>query len=89
MTPTRRLVLAASDPRLAQTVQAHFARTLALNVPIVRFEDVPHLLAPDTDGDVLLVASDPSDAAAVSVVGSANGTPPKPSAASSSTTRRH
>ncbi|HEX4606798.1 MAG TPA: sigma 54-interacting transcriptional regulator, partial [Urbifossiella sp.] len=68
MTPTRRLVLAASDPRLAQAVQAHLARAVQLVVPVVRFEDVPHLLAPDTDGDVLLVAGDPGDAAAVEAV---------------------
>ncbi len=68
MTPTRRLVIAASDTRLAQAVQAHLARTLQLSVPVVRFDDVPHLLAPDTDGDILLVASDPADVAAVEAV---------------------
>lgn len=68
MIPTRRLVLAASDPRLAQTVQAHLGRTLGLSVPVVRFDDVPHLLAPDTDGDLLLVAADATDAAAVETV---------------------
>lgn len=68
MLPPRRLVLAASDPRLAQSVQLHFQKSLQLNTPVVRFEDVPQLLAPETDGDVLLLASEPGDAAAIEAV---------------------
>ncbi len=68
MTPTRRLVLAASDPRLAQAVQGHLARALQVSAPVVRFDEVPHLLAPDTDGDILLLAADAADAAAIETV---------------------
>lgn len=68
MPAARRLVLAASDPRFAQAVQAHLQRSLRLAVPVVRFEDVPALLTPDTDGDVLLVAADPGDAAGIEAV---------------------
>ena len=65
MTPPRRLVLAAADARLAIAVQAHLQRALQLAAPVVRFDEVPGLLAPETDGDVLLVSGDPADAAAV------------------------
>jgi transcriptional regulator with PAS, ATPase and Fis domain len=68
MSPARRLVIAASDPRLTQAVQAHLSRTLQLSPPVVRFDEVPQLLAPDTDGDILLVAGDPADAVAVEAV---------------------
>jgi DNA-binding NtrC family response regulator len=68
MIPPRRLVLAASDPRLTQAVQVHLHRALQLTAPVVRFEDVPHLLAPETDGDVLLIAAEPADITAVETV---------------------
>ena len=68
MPTARRLVLAASDPRFAQAVQVHLQRTLHLAVPVVRFEDMPALLTPDADGDVLLAAADPGDARGVETV---------------------
>ncbi len=64
----RRLILAAADPRHAQTVQSHLQRALQLNAPVVRFEDVPNLLTPETDGHILLVATEPSDASGAETV---------------------
>ncbi|MBY0456772.1 MAG: sigma 54-interacting transcriptional regulator, partial [Gemmataceae bacterium] len=64
----RRLVLVAQDQRLAAVVQGHLQKAIQLNAPVVRFDDVPHLLTPETDGDLLLVAADPADAAAVETV---------------------
>jgi DNA-binding NtrC family response regulator len=55
-------MLAAGDVRLAQNVQAHLHRALQLSTTIVRFDDVPHLLTPETDGYLLLIAGDPIDA---------------------------
>src|SRR4029453_18605839 len=61
----RRLVLAAADPRHALTFQAHLQRALQLAAPVVRFEELPELISPETDGDVLLFALDPGDVPAV------------------------
>jgi two-component system response regulator HydG len=68
MASSRRLVLVAQDQRLAAVVQGHLQKAIQLTAPIVRFEDVPSLLTPETDGDLLLIASDPSDAQAVEAV---------------------
>ncbi len=68
MVPSRRLVIAAQDQRLATVIQGHLQRAIQLAAPVVRFEDVPGLLTPETDGDLLLVASDPADAQAVEAV---------------------
>lgn len=68
MVSPRRLVIAAQDARIAALVQSHLHRAIQLSAPVVRFEDVPQLLSPDTDGDLLLVAADPSDALAVETV---------------------
>ena len=68
MVSPRRLVLVAHDPRFATIVQGHLQRAIQLTAPIVRFEDVPHLLTPEIDGDLLLVASDPADAGAIETV---------------------
>jgi two-component system response regulator HydG len=68
MTSSRRLVLVAQDQRLATVVQSYLQKAIQLAAPIVRFEDVPSLLTPETDGDLLLIASDPSDAQAVEAV---------------------
>jgi DNA-binding NtrC family response regulator len=68
MTTPRRLLLAASDPRNAPPVQTHLQRALDLTAPVVRFEDVPQLLSPETDGDILLLADAPGDALAVETV---------------------
>jgi transcriptional regulator with PAS, ATPase and Fis domain len=68
MLPPRRLVLAASDARFAQTVQMHLQKALQITTPVVRFEDLPSLLAPETDGDVLLLAGEAADSAAIETV---------------------
>src|SRR5262245_38472461 len=68
MVPPRRLVLVANDQRLATIVQAHLQKAIQLSAPIVRFDDVPQLLTPETDGDLLLIAADPIDAPAVETV---------------------
>lgn len=61
MLPPRRLVIAASEPRFSQAVQTHLLKSLQVLPPVVRFEDVPQLLAPETDGDILLLAAVPDD----------------------------
>ena len=68
MQTQRRLVLAAADQRHTQTVQSHLLRAIQLNAPMVRFEDVPNLLTPETDGSILLVVMDPADASAAETV---------------------
>src|SRR5688572_867239 len=68
MAPTRRLVIVANDPRHAGAVQSHLSKSFQLSPPAVRFEDVPGLLTPETDGDLLLLASDPADASGVETV---------------------
>jgi DNA-binding NtrC family response regulator len=68
MVPSRRLVLVAHDPRVATAVQGHLQKAIQLSAPIVRYEDVPHLLTPETDGDLLLIASDPADVASLEAV---------------------
>lgn len=68
MLTQRRLLLVAQDHRLAAVVQAHLHKAIQLLAPIVRFEDVPHLLTPETDGDLLFVASDPADVHAIETV---------------------
>jgi two-component system, NtrC family, response regulator HydG len=68
MLPPRRLVLAASDPRFAQAVQLHLQKSIQITAPVVRFEEVPSLLAPETDGDVLLLANDAADVPTIEAV---------------------
>lgn len=68
MGSSRRLILVANDLRFAATVQGHLQRVIQITAPVVRFEDVPSLLTPETDGDLLLLASDPADAAAIETV---------------------
>ena len=65
MVSSRRLILVANDHRLATVIQGHLQKAIQLTAPIVRFEDVPALLTPETDGDLLLIASDPADAQSV------------------------
>jgi DNA-binding NtrC family response regulator len=62
MHSARRLVLAAGSPQLVQDVQSHLQRALQMTAPIVRFDDVSQLLTPETDGDLIFVANDISDA---------------------------
>jgi len=61
MNAQRRLVLAAADPRHALTFQAHLQRAIQLSAPLVRFEELPELISPETDGDILLFVLDPAD----------------------------
>lgn len=68
MPSPRRLVLVAQDQRLAAAVQGHLQKAVQVAAPVVRFEDVPQLLTPETDGDLLLIAADPADAPAVEAV---------------------
>jgi two-component system, NtrC family, response regulator HydG len=68
MTSPRRLIIVAHDHRFATVVQSHLQKAIQLVAPIVRFEDVANLLTPETDGDLLLLASDPSDAGAIETV---------------------
>lgn len=65
MAPSRRLIIVAHDQRLAAIVQAHFQHAIQLSAPVVRYEDVPSLLTPETDGDLLLLAADPADVQAI------------------------
>jgi two-component system response regulator HydG len=68
MVSPRRLILVANDQRLAAAVQAHLQKAIQLAAPVVRYDAVPGLLTPETDGDLLLVAADPADAADVETV---------------------
>jgi transcriptional regulator with PAS, ATPase and Fis domain len=68
MQTQRRLVLAVADLRHAQAVQSHLQRAIQLTAPIVRFEDVPNLLTPETDGQILMLVMDPSEANAAETV---------------------
>jgi two-component system, NtrC family, response regulator HydG len=61
----RRLVLAAADPRHALTFQAQLQRVLQVTPPVIRLEDLPEYVSPETDGDVVLFALDPADAPSV------------------------
>jgi two-component system, NtrC family, response regulator HydG len=65
MTSLRRFIIAANDARQAQPVHAHLNRAIQLTAPVVRFDDIPSLLTPETDGQLLLLASEPSDATAI------------------------
>ncbi|HXD89330.1 MAG TPA: sigma-54 factor interaction domain-containing protein, partial [Urbifossiella sp.] len=68
MLPPRRLILAASDPRFTQSVQLHLQKSLQIAPPVVRFDEVQSLLDPETDGDVLMIASELPDAMAIEAV---------------------
>ncbi|MCS6864665.1 MAG: sigma 54-interacting transcriptional regulator [Gemmataceae bacterium] len=68
MFSSRRLVVVAHDYRFATLIDEHLRRTIQLAVPMVRFEDVPSLLTPETDGDLLLIANDTHDVTALETV---------------------
>jgi two-component system, NtrC family, response regulator HydG len=68
MTAFRRLVLAGNDSRHAQAVQSHLARAIQVTPPVVRLDEVANLLTPETDGDLLLVALDSADTAAIETI---------------------
>jgi two-component system response regulator HydG len=67
MSFARRLVIVASDHRFGQLVQTHVHKTFLLTAPVVRYEDLPELVTPETDGLVLFLASDPDDADRIAV----------------------
>jgi DNA-binding NtrC family response regulator len=62
MSFARRLLLVATDHRLSQVVQTHLHKTFLLTAPVVRFDDLAHVVTRDTDGLILFLASDPDDA---------------------------
>ena len=59
---TRRMLLVGTDHRFAQLVQTHIHKCFLLTAPAARFEDLAHLVRRDTDGVLLFLASEPSDA---------------------------
>ena len=68
MPTPRRLLLVATDTRLTVAAQSHLLKAAQVSAPAVRADEVPHLLTPEADGDLLLVAADPADAAALETV---------------------
>ena len=62
MNLARRFLVVSSDHRLSQLVQTHIHKTFLLTAPVVRYDDLPGLLTRETDGLLLLLASDPDDA---------------------------
>jgi DNA-binding NtrC family response regulator len=62
MSFVRRLLLVATDHRLSQVVQTHLYKTFLLTTPVVRFEDLPHIVNRETNGLLLFLASQPEDA---------------------------
>jgi DNA-binding NtrC family response regulator len=63
-----RLLLVASDTRLTAAAQAHLQKAVQLTVPAVGPDEVPPLLTPEADGDLLLIAADPADATGIEAV---------------------
>ncbi|MFY7953223.1 MAG: sigma-54 interaction domain-containing protein [Armatimonadaceae bacterium] len=62
MTFHRRMLLVGSDHQFAQLVQTHLHKTFLVNAPQVRFDDLPKVVRRDTDGVLLLLASESHDA---------------------------
>lgn len=62
MTFHRRMLLVGSDHQFAQLVQTHLYKTFLVNAPQVRFDDLPKVVRRDTDGVLLLLASESHDA---------------------------
>lgn len=62
MNLARRLLVVSSDHRDSQLVQTHIHKTFLLTAPVVRFDDVPSLLSRETDGLLILLASESDDA---------------------------
>jgi DNA-binding NtrC family response regulator len=61
MNYARRLLVVSSDHRLSQLVQTHIHKTFLLTAPVVRYDDVPGLVTRETDGLLLMLASDADD----------------------------
>ena len=68
MSTAHRLVIVAGNPRPALILQAHLQQALQLTAPVVRFEEAHHLLSPETDGDLLLVANEVADVPGIETV---------------------
>jgi DNA-binding NtrC family response regulator len=62
MTFHRRMLLVGTDLPFAQVIQTHLHKTFLVNAPQVRFDDLPKVVRRDTDGVLLLLASDAHDA---------------------------
>ena len=62
MSFARRLLFVATDHRFGQSVQTHVHKTFLLTAPVVRFDDLPHLITQATDGLVIFLAAEPQDA---------------------------
>jgi transcriptional regulator with PAS, ATPase and Fis domain len=62
MSFARRLLFVATDHRFGQSVQTHVHKTFLLTAPVVRFDDLPHLVTQETDGLIVFLASEPQDA---------------------------
>ena len=62
MSFARRLLLVGSDHRFSQGVQTHLHKTFLLSAPVVRPDDLVNLVTRDTDGVVLFLASEATDA---------------------------
>ena len=62
MNLARRFLVVSSDHRLSQLVQTHIHKTFLLTAPVVRYDDLPGILTRETDGLLLLLASDSDDA---------------------------
>ena len=62
MTFARRLLLVGCDHRFGQGVQTHLHKTFLLSAPVVKPDDLGHLVTRDTDGVVVFLASEPADA---------------------------
>ncbi|QEL20202.1 sigma 54-interacting transcriptional regulator [Limnoglobus roseus] len=62
MSFARRLLFVATDHRFGQSVQTHVHKSFLLTAPVVRFEDLSHLVTPETDGLIVFLAADADDA---------------------------
>lgn len=62
MSLARRILLVATDHRFGQLVQTHLHKTFLLTCPVIRFEDLPLVVTPETDGILLFLASETDDA---------------------------
>ena len=68
MSLARRLLIVSSDHRFGQTVQNHLHKTFLLTAPVVRPDDLPALLTRATDGALVLLAAETSDADRIEAV---------------------
>lgn len=62
MSFARRLVLVGTDHRFSQAVQTHLHKTFLLTCPVVRADDVASVVTRDTDGALVFLVTDATDA---------------------------